>query len=103
MSLTKDKNYYDFEQLYFEKNCDIDKIITTFFSKHDDVIKGDIEYIIYKIKKTIKNDRKILTEINGDGKDILNRIGKSSLIKHHVIPENNNNKEYYMYLINTFI
>lgn len=43
--------YYDFEELFFEKNCDIDTIITSFFTKYKEDIKGDTEYIIYKIKK----------------------------------------------------
>jgi hypothetical protein len=41
--------------------------------------------------------------INGDVKDYLNRIGKQSFIKHYVIPEQNNDKEYYIYSINSFI
>jgi hypothetical protein len=42
-------------------------------------------------------------KINGDGKDYLNRIGKVSYIRHYVIPEKNNGKEYYIYCINSFI
>lgn len=94
---------YDFEELFFEKNSNIDEIIINFFSKHKDVIKGDIEYISHRIKKIIDGDRKTLMSINGDGKDYLNRIGKQTLIKHEVIPEINNGKEYYIYSINSFI
>jgi hypothetical protein len=102
MPVTREGNYYDFEELYFERNCDNDKIIINFFSKYKD-IKCDTEYITYKIKKAINDDRKTLMEINGDGKDYLNRIGKHTFIKHYVIPEQNNGKEYYIYSINSFI
>jgi len=61
------------------------------------------EYITYKIKKLIEEDRRCLMKINGDGKDYLNRIGKVSYIRHYVIPEKNNGKEYYVYCINSFI
>ena len=30
-------------------------------------------------------------------------IGKVNYLRHYVIPEQNNNKEYYVYCINTFI
>ena len=103
MPLTLENKYYDFEELYFEKNCNIDDIIINFFSKYKDIIMGDKEYITYKIKKTIDDDRKTLMKINGDGKDYLNRIGKQNFIKHDVIPEQNNGKEYYIYSINSFI
>jgi len=98
-----DKKYYDFEELFFEANCDIDNIINNFFSKYNDVIKGDKEYIVYKIKKTIDSDRKILMDMNGQGQDPLNRIGKVSYVRHDVIPEQNNGKEYYVYQIHSFI
>jgi negative regulator of sigma E activity len=94
---------FDFEELFFEKNCDIDNIITNFFIKYNEYIKGDTEYITFKIKKLIDEDRKILTEMNGNGQDILNRIGKISYIKHDVDPEKNNGKSYYIYCINSFI
>jgi hypothetical protein len=97
-----DNTYYDFEELFFEKNCDIDNIIVNFFLKYQD-IRGDTEYITYKIKKLINDDRNVLMGINADGKDWLNRIGKRSFIKHYVIPEQNNGKEYYIYSINSFI
>jgi hypothetical protein len=41
--------------------------------------------------------------INGNGQDPLNRIGKISYIRHDVIPEQNNGKEYYVYCVNSFI
>jgi hypothetical protein len=41
--------------------------------------------------------------INGDGIDYLNRIGKQSFIKHYVIPETNDGKEYYDYCVHSFI
>jgi len=41
--------------------------------------------------------------INGNGQDIVNRVGKVSYIRHYVIPEKNNGKEYYTYSINSFI
>ena len=103
MPLTSNNDYYDFEELFFEKGCNIDEIIMSFFTKYKDVIKGDIKYITYKIKETIYADRKFLIEINRDGKDILNTIGKTSFIKHHVIPIENNGKEFYIYAINSFI
>lgn len=99
----EDNKYYDFEELFFENNCDIDSIINNFFTKYDDLIKGDKEYVTYKIKKLIKEDTNFLNLINGNGQDPLNRIGKISYLKHHVIPEQNNGKEYYIYCINTFI
>lgn len=97
-----DKKYYDFEGLMFESNCDIDNVICNFFSKYNE-IKGDKEYIAYKIKKTIAIDRKILMSMNGQGQDPLNRVGKVSYIKHDVIPDQNNGKEYYVYQIHSFI
>jgi len=103
MPLNQENKYYDFEELFFEKNCNIDDIIINFFSKYQNIIKGDTEYIIYKIKELIKNDRKILMELNGDGKDLWNRVGKISYIKHNVSPDQNNGKEYYIYCIHSFI
>ena len=98
----EDKKYYDFEEIFFEKGCDIDSIINNFFVKYEE-IKGDKEYISYKIKKLIEEDRIFLNRINGEGQDPLNRIGKVSYLKHFVIPEQNNGKEYYVYCINSFI
>ena len=98
-----DNKYYDFEELFFEKNCDVDIIITNFFTKYKEDIKGDTEYITYKIKKLIEEDRNYLMQINGNGQHYLNRVGKISYIKHYVIPEKNNGKEYYVYCINSFI
>ncbi len=103
MPIDSENNYYDFEELFFESGCDVDNIINNFFSKYNDIIKGDREYIIYKIKKTIEDDRQFLMRINGDGKDYLNRIGKCSFVKHYVIPEQNNGKEFYVYSIHSFI
>ena len=98
----EDKQYYDFEEIFFEKDCDIDNIINNFFIKYEE-IKGDKEYITYKIKKLIAEDRIFLNSINGEGQDLLNRIGKVSYLRHYVIPEQNNGKEYYVYCINSFI
>ena len=98
-----DNKYYDFEELFFEKNCDIDIIINSFFTKFKEDIIGDTEYITYKIKKLIKEDRKFLISINGNGQDYLNRIGKVSYLRHYIIPEQNNGKDYYVYCINSFI
>jgi hypothetical protein len=100
---TDDNTYYDFERLFFSKNFDDDDVITSFFTKYKDDIKGDTEYITYKIKKLVEEDRDYLMRINGNGEDILNRVGKVSYIKHYVIPEKNNGKEYYIYSINSFI
>lgn len=102
MPINFDNKYYDFEELFFEKNCDVDLIITDFFAKHKN-IKADIEYITYKIKQLIEADRKHLMDINESQQNILNMIGKTSYIKHHVIPEKNDGKEYYVYCINSFI
>ena len=55
-----DNKYYDFEELFFEKNRDVDSIITSFFTKYKEDIKGDTEYITYKIKKLIEKDRNYL-------------------------------------------
>jgi hypothetical protein len=98
-----DNKYYDFEDLDFEKHCDVDSVISNFFMKYREEIKGDTEYITYKIKKLIEEDRNYLMKINGNGQDPLNRIGKISYIRHDVIPEKNNGKEYYIYCINSFI
>ena len=98
-----DNKYYDFEELFFEKDCDIDIIINNFFMKYKGDIIGDTEYIIYKIKKLIEEDRNFLMRINGCGQDYLNRIGKVSYLRHYIIPEQNNGKEYYVYCINSFI
>lgn len=97
-----DNKYYDFEEIFFEKDCDIDSIINIFFIKYPE-IKGDKEYISYKIKKLIEEDRLFLVEINGEGQDLLNRIGKVSYLRHYVNPEQNNGKEFYVYCINSFI
>jgi hypothetical protein len=102
MPIDSENKYYDFEELNFEANCDIDNIINNFFSKYNE-IKGDYEYITYKIKKIIEDDRRFLMSINGQGQDILNRIGKISFVKHYVIPEQNNGKEFYVYSIHSFI
>jgi hypothetical protein len=103
MPIQKDDNkYYDFEELFFEKCSDIDNIINNFFIKYEE-IKGDKEYITYKIHKLIEEDRNFLMRINGEGQDPLNRIGKISYLRHYVIPEQNNGKEYYVYCINSFI
>ena len=83
-----DNKYYDFEELFFEKDCDIDSIINNFF---------------IKIKQLIVEERKFLNRLNGEGQDPLNRIGKVSYLRHYVIPEQNNGKEYYIYCINSFI
>jgi len=103
MPINTDNKYYDFEELFFEKNCDIIYIINNFFMKYKEYIKGDKEFITYKIKKLIEEDRNYLNKINGKGQDTLNRIGKISYIKHYVIPENNDDKEFYVYCINSFI
>jgi hypothetical protein len=98
-----DKKYYDFEKLYFETGCDIESIISNFFLKYDDMIKGDREYITYQIKKTIEEDRNYLSRINGEGQDCMNRIGRVSYLRHDVVPEQNNGKHFYVYQINSFI
>ena len=98
-----DNKYYDFEELFFEKNCDIDIIINRFFTKFKGDIRGDTEYITYKIKKLIEEDRNFLMRINGNGQDYLKRIGKVSYLRHYIIPEQNNGKDYYVYCINSFI
>ena len=103
MPRTPDGKYYDFEEIFFEKDCDIDSVINIFFLKYKNDITGGLEYIKNKIKNTINEDRNYLNRINSDGQDYLNRIGKTSFIKHHVIPDQNNGKEYYIYSINTFI
>ena len=79
-----DNKYYDFEELFFEKDCDIDSIINNFFIKYQE-IKGDKEYITYKIKKRVEEDRIFLNRINGEGQHPLNILGKVSYLKHYVI------------------
>ncbi len=99
-----DNKYYDFEELFFEKNCDVNIIITSFFTKYKEDIKGDTEYITDKIKKLIEEDRNyLMRRINGNGQGFLDIVGKISYIRHYVIPEKNNGKEYYLYCINSFI
>jgi hypothetical protein len=92
---------FDFE-LIFEKDCDVDSVISDFF-KNNDTIKGDNEYITYKIKKVVDEDRNFLTGVNEMVRDNINKIGKFSYLKHYVIPEQNNGVEYYTYRINSFI
>ena len=76
--------------------------INKFFIKYQE-IKGDKEYIAYKIKELIVEDRKFLNRLNGEGQHPLNILGKVRYCRHYVIPEQNNGKEYYIYCINTFI
>ena len=97
-----DNRYYDFEELFFEKDCDVNDIIHNFFMKYKEIV-GDKEYITYKIKKLIETDRQYLIDMNKTQLFWMNRIGKISYIKHYVIPEQNNGKEYYVYCINSFI
>jgi len=99
-----DNKYYDFEELFFEKNCDVNIIITSFFTKYNEDIKGDTEYITDRIKKLIEEDRNyLMRRINENGQGFLDIVGKISYIRHYVIPEKNNGKEYYIYCINSFI
>ena len=44
-----DNKYYDFEELFFEKNYDIDIIINRVFTKFKGDIRGDTETITYRI------------------------------------------------------
>ena len=97
-----DNRYYDFEELFFEKDCDVNDIIHNFFMKYKEIV-GDKEHITYKIKKLIETDRQYLIDMNKTQLFWMNRIGKISYIKHYVIPEQNNGKEYYVYCINSFI
>lgn len=101
--MADDNNYYDFEELFFEKKCDVDIILNNFFTKYKEDIKCDTEHITYRIKKLIEKDRNTLIRIKESGQDRLNRIGKISYIKHDVIPEQNNGREYYIYCVNSFI
>jgi hypothetical protein len=93
----------DFETLCFDKTCDIDSIINNFFTKYKDIIYGDKEYITYIIKKQISVDRNKLGRMNEESHNPLNINGLTSYIKHYVIPEKNNMKEYYIYRIDSFI
>ena len=104
MPIQEDKKYFDFEEIFFEKNCNIDLIINTFFMKYQE-IKGDKEFITYKIKNVIETDRKFLNGLNNKGSNTskLMLIGKVTYLKHYVIPKKNNGKEYYIYCINSFI
>ena len=80
IELTDNKYHdFDFEELYFEKNCDIDNIINCFFSKYkNDINDVNLVKIICDIKNLIKKDRKLLMELNGDGQYPFNRIGKTT-------------------------
>jgi hypothetical protein len=64
MPINAENKYYDFEEIFFEKNCDIMSIINNFFMKYEEYIKGDKEFITYKIKKLIEEDRNYLNKIN---------------------------------------
>ena len=97
MPISEDNYYYDFEELFFEKDCNIDEIISNFFSKYKNEIKGNKIYITYKIKKIVIHDRNTLI------KNDINKNVKKSFVKHYVIPEKNNGKEYYIYSINSYI
>ena len=80
MPIAKDnKTYYDFEEIFFENDCDINSIINNFFIKYAE-IKGDKEYITYKIKKLIEEDINFLNIINSNGQGPFNRIGKFSYL-----------------------
>lgn len=93
----------DFETLCFEKTCNIDEIINNFFTKYKNIIYGDKEYITYLIKKQISADRNKLIRMNKEGNNPLHIVGLTSYIKHYVIPEKNNQKEYYIYRIDSYI
>ena len=54
---TDDKMYYD-----FEADCNIDNIVNNFFSKFNDEIKGDKEYISYKINTLINKKTPFVKE-----------------------------------------
>ena len=97
MPISEDNYYYDFEELFFEKDCNIDEIISNFFSKYKNEIKGNKIYITYKIKKIVIHDRNTLI------KNDINKNIKKSFVKHYVTPEKNNGKEYYIYSINSYI
>ena len=88
--------YYDFEELFFNADSDVDEIIKAFFIKHEKDIKSDLEYITYKIKKQINYDKLRL-------KNTDHLLGMRSFVKHDVIPDLNNGKEFYIYSIHTFI
>lgn len=96
---------YDFEEIILTKDCDIDGILNNFFTKHKEVIHSgeDIEYIKYKIKQVNKEDARYMEILNESMCNIMNMVGKMSYVKHYVIPELNNGKEYYVYCIHTFI
>lgn len=38
---------------------------------------GNKEYIAYKMKKLIEEDRNVLNILNGEGQDPFNKIGKN--------------------------
>lgn len=94
---------FDFEELFFYKDCNVDAILRAFFAKYRDVIIGDTEYITYKINRLITEDRNCLLHMRANQQDPFHRVGKTSYIQHPVIPEDNNGKEYYVYCIHTFL
>jgi hypothetical protein len=100
MPINSDNKYFDFEELFFEKNSDIDFIIDGFFNKYQNSIKGNTQLISHQIKKLIIHDRNLLNNIKPNP---FNFIGKTSYIKHYVIPDHNDGKKFYVYSINSFI
>jgi hypothetical protein len=88
---------HDFEMLYFEKDRNVDETIANFFLSND--IVGDKEYITYKIKQVVDNVRQSLYNNTLP----LNICGKTVFLKHKIIPEQNNNREYYTYCLHVFI
>lgn len=51
MPLTRENKYYDFEELFFEKDCNIDNIIINFFLNIKILLKAILNISHIKLKK----------------------------------------------------
>lgn len=98
---------YDFERMIFKNDCNVDTIINNFFAKYKETINCESQYddIICDIKQVIQENRTALSEMKYDDENCSCNypVAKVRYVKHHVNPELNNGKLYYVYCINTFV
>lgn len=78
-------------ELYFEHNCDINKVISDFFAIYANAILGDEEHIRHRIKHAVMEERRYLL---GNSNNLF-YVGKKSSITDYI----HNN----IYCIHTFI
>ena len=104
MDYTENNKNYDFDEIYFKTNCNIDEVIDNFFITNYTII-GDKEYVKNKMKKYVMKTRlEILERQKNQSTDcILKCHGLHRFLQHNVISEDNNNKDFYIYSINVFV